>query len=90
MAGLVTRILYRLRFAAEQRPLDAVTLAFSLPLILMLVGGKRIEGTSSEDQEEQLLLALEFLASHSGSCKLAIQPRVKPKAKKGKKWHNDY
>ena len=64
----MTRILYRLRFSSEQRPLDAVTLAYVLPLILLIVGGNRVEGASDEDQEEQLLLALEFLSVHSGSC----------------------
>lgn len=68
-AELVTRILYRVRFASEQRPFDAVSLAYVLPLIFIVVGQNGIEEARGEEEGEQLLLALEFLSFHSGSCK---------------------
>jgi hypothetical protein len=68
LAGLVTRILYRLRFASEQRPFDMTSLAYILPLIFMVLSRNGIEEVEGEEEGEQLLLALEFLSFHSGSC----------------------
>lgn len=68
LAGLVTRILYRLRFASEQRPFDMTSLAYILPLIFMVLSRNGIEEVKGEEEGEQLLLALEFLSFHSGSC----------------------
>jgi hypothetical protein len=66
----VTRILYRLRFASEQRPFDEVSMAYVLPLIFTILNKNGIEEEKSEEEGEQVLLALEFLSFHSGSCKL--------------------
>jgi hypothetical protein len=68
LGGLVTRILYRLRFASEQRPFDMTSLAYILPLIFMVLSRNGIEEVKGEEEGEQLLLALEFLSFHSGSC----------------------
>lgn len=68
LAALVTRILYRLRFASEQRPFDMTSLAYILPLIFMVLSRNGIEEVKGEEEGEQLLLALEFLSFHSGSC----------------------
>lgn len=64
---LVTRILYRLRLASEQRPFDVISLAYILPLIFIVLGRNGID-EPKEDQGEQVLLALEFLSLHTGSC----------------------
>lgn len=68
VTGLVTRILYRLRFASEQRPFNMTSLAYILPLIFMVLTRNGIEEVKGEEEGEQLLLALEFLSFHSGSC----------------------
>ena len=67
-AELMTRILYRLRFVSEQRPFDTVSLAYVLPLIFVIVGRSKGDEARAEEEEEQLLLALEFLSLHCGSC----------------------
>jgi hypothetical protein len=50
---LVTRILYRLRFSAEQMPLDVVSLSYTLPLILHVLrdGGIGKVGTDDGQME---------------------------------------
>jgi len=64
---LITRVLYRLRFAGEQRPFDTVSLIYVLPLILLVLrkGGF---GTSADDRDAQLVLAIEFLSFHTDAC----------------------
>lgn len=71
---LVTRVLYRLRFSGEQRPLDAATLAYSLPLLLDVLHRGGI-GPSEDDREAQLVLALEFLTFHTDACAEEALPR---------------
>lgn len=75
LENLITRLLYRLRFAAEQRPFDTVTLIYVLPLIFDLLqkGGS---GSSDDDRDAQLVLALEFLSLHSIVCEDEIVPRA--------------
>lgn len=65
----MTRILYRVRFASEQRPLDPVTLAYVIPLLLIVLERNGIDEVKGEEEGEQVLLALECLSFHSGSCK---------------------
>lgn len=74
LENLITRLLYRLRFAAEQRPFDVVTLIYVLPLILDLLrrGGS---GAENDDRDAQLVLALEFLSLHSIVCEDEVIPR---------------
>jgi len=68
-AALVTRVLYRVRSVAEQRPLDTISLIYTLPLILKVITNGGIGQLDSEAAEEQVVLALEFLAQHTESCK---------------------
>lgn len=72
---LVTRVLYRLRFAGEQRPFDTVSLIYILPLILIILrrGGF---GESAEDRDTQLVLAIEVLSFHTSICEDEAIPRV--------------
>ncbi|KAI0471162.1 armadillo-type protein [Xylaria cf. heliscus] len=61
---LLTRVLYRLRFAGEQRPFDAVSVTYMLPLIFAVLrkGGL---GEAVDDRDTQLVLAIEFLSFHT-------------------------
>ncbi|KAF3922117.1 hypothetical protein ABW20_dc0110612 [Dactylellina cionopaga] len=68
LGSLCTRVLYRIRFLGEQRPLDAISLHYILPLILKVLEDGGIDAKSSETIEEQLVLALEILAAHTGTC----------------------
>ncbi|AEO64735.1 translational activator GCN1 [Thermothielavioides terrestris NRRL 8126] len=72
---LVTRVLYRLRFAGEQLPFDTVTLIYVLPLVLHVLG-KGGFGDNVEDQDAQLVLAIEFLAFHTDASSDEAIPRA--------------
>jgi hypothetical protein len=64
---LVTRVLYRLRFTAEQRPLDAVSLIYTLPLLFGVLRNGGV-GATPDDQDAQLVLSVEILAFHTDVC----------------------
>ncbi|KAF1848328.1 translational activator [Cucurbitaria berberidis CBS 394.84] len=68
LGDLVTRVLYRLRFLSEQRPLDAVSLAYCFPVIFLVLEKSGIGRSSAEEADEQLVLAIEVLAFHTNSC----------------------
>lgn len=72
---LVTRVLYRLRFAGEQRPFDTVSLIYILPLVLSVIrkGGF---GASVDDRDAQLVLAIEFIQFHTDVCEDVTVPRA--------------
>jgi hypothetical protein len=76
LGDLVTRILYRLRFAAEQRPFDTVSLGYMLPLIFVVVEKGSVGYPPGEDADAQLLLALEFLSFQMDSCSDPYLPRA--------------
>ena len=65
----MTRILYRLRFTAEQRPFDTVSLNYIFPLIFLILSRHGIAGEDTESADEQITLALEFSAVHAPQCK---------------------
>lgn len=71
---LVTRVLYRLRFAGEQQHFDTVSLVYVLPLILLVLrkGGF---GSTADDRDAQLVLAIEFLSFHTSVCENEAIPR---------------
>ncbi|KAJ6134355.1 eIF-2-alpha kinase activator GCN1 [Penicillium sp. IBT 18751x] len=76
LGELVTRILYRLRFASEQRPLDTPSLAYVFPLISLILTRNGINEVKGDTEGEQVLLALEFLSFHSNSFADVRLPRV--------------
>lgn len=76
LGELVTRILYRLRFASEQRPLDTTSLAYVFPLISLILSRNGIEEVKGDTEGEQVLLALEFLSFHSSSFADERLPRT--------------
>ena len=73
LGALCTRVLYRLRFSAEQRPFDTVSLTYILPLVLIVL--QRGGFGEQDDAEAQLVLALEFLAFHTDVCSDVHVPR---------------
>ena len=75
LGDMVTRVLYRLRFLGEQRPLDPVTLAYCFPLVFLVLEKGGIGRPSSEEADEQLILAIEILAFHTNSCTDKRLPR---------------
>lgn len=73
LGELVTRVLYRLRFAGEQRPFDTVSLTYIFPLVFLVL---RSGGFGEpEDAEAQVVLALEFLSFHTDACSDILLPR---------------
>lgn len=77
LGDLVTRLLYRLRFLGEQRPFDAVTLSYVLALIFLVLENGGVDRASSEDADEQIVLAVEFLSFHTEVCNEPSLPRKK-------------
>ncbi|KAF5102408.1 hypothetical protein D0Z03_000420 [Geotrichum reessii] len=76
LKDLVTRILYRIKFLSDQRPLDYVSLIYIVPLALRVIEGKGGVGTTVEDEiEEQVMLSLEILTEHAEEFKSEITPR---------------
>ncbi|XP_014558598.1 hypothetical protein COCVIDRAFT_94116 [Bipolaris victoriae FI3] len=75
LGDLVTRVMYRIRFLSEQRPLDAVSLAYCLPLIFLVLEKGGIGKSSPEEVDEQLILAIEILTFHTNSCTDPRLPR---------------
>ncbi|KAF2792098.1 translational activator [Melanomma pulvis-pyrius CBS 109.77] len=76
LGDLVTRVLYRLRFMSEQRPLDPVSLAYCFPLIFLVLEKGGIGRSSSEESDEQLMLAIEIISFHTDSCSDERLPRT--------------
>ncbi|KAF2763941.1 ARM repeat-containing protein [Teratosphaeria nubilosa] len=77
LGDLVTRLLYRLRFLGEQRPVDTVTLSYILSLIFLVLEHGGIDRASGEDADEQIVLAIEFLSFHTEACSDTRLPRQK-------------
>ncbi|KAI0110733.1 armadillo-type protein [Nemania sp. FL0031] len=61
---LLTRVLYRLRFAGEQRPFDVVSVIYILPLIFAILEKGGV-GDAADERDAQLVLAIEFLSFHT-------------------------
>ncbi|KAL6833031.1 armadillo-type protein [Trichoderma camerunense] len=64
LADLATRVLYRLRFAGEQRPFDAVSLIYIFPLLFHVLREGGV-GETLDDRDTQIVLAVEFISFHS-------------------------
>lgn len=56
----------------EQRQFDTISLIYILPLAMNVLRGKGIGRTVPDEVDEQVTLALEFLALHSDSCKSSL------------------
>ncbi|KAI5304344.1 translational activator of GCN4, partial [Ascosphaera pollenicola] len=75
IGSLVTRVLYRIRLASEQLPFDMPSLGYFLPLLFAILDRNGI-GEAKDVEGEQVLLAIEILSAHTGSCSDARLPRV--------------
>lgn len=75
LEALVTRVLYRLRFAGEQRPFDAVSFIYILPLLFEVLknGGC---SSNDDDRDAQLVIAIEIISFHTDVCSDEAVPRV--------------
>lgn len=69
LAALTTRLLYRLRLAAEQRPFDITSVAFLFTFVLLVLRNGGLGSNNSEETDEQIVLALEFLTYHTETSK---------------------
>ena len=76
LGTLVTRVLYRLRIAGEQRPFDAVSLSYILPLVQIVLRQRGVGCNEQDAAEEQVTLAIEFLGLHSNVFSNAKLPRA--------------
>ncbi|KAI1800103.1 ARM repeat-containing protein [Daldinia bambusicola] len=72
---LVTRVLYRIRFAGEQRPFDAISVIYMLSLIFVILRTGGV-GNGADERDAQLVLAIEFLAFHTHVCADETIPRA--------------
>ncbi|CAN6642317.1 eIF-2-alpha kinase activator Gcn1p [Trichomonascus vanleenenianus] len=61
---MVTSVLYRLKFISSQ-PLDSVSLACCLPLLLKVLQANGVGTNDEEGIEEQFLLVMDILTAHS-------------------------
>ncbi|KXJ92134.1 armadillo-type protein [Microdochium bolleyi] len=72
---LVTRVLYRLHFAGEQRPFDPVSVIYILPLAFAMIRKGGV-GSTSDERDAQVVLAIEILAFHTDICADENIPRA--------------
>lgn len=75
--------MYRLKFLGEQRAFDTVSVAYILPLIFLVLQNGGYAEKNSDAADEQLILALEFLAFHTEagkrshhSCQIYTNPNL--------------
>lgn len=79
LPDLVSRVLFQLRYLAEQQPFDAGTFAYAAPLVskILRTGGVGIAaGAEGSNAMEQLALALDFVSFHARQCGDTAFPRV--------------
>jgi len=75
LGDLVTRLLYRLRSASEQRPFDTVSLIYILPLVFAVLSQGGIAQSVANEADEQVTLALEILSYHTETFSSKSLPR---------------
>ncbi|KDE04239.1 hypothetical protein MVLG_05338 [Microbotryum lychnidis-dioicae p1A1 Lamole] len=76
LSALVTRVLYRIRFLAEETPFDSATFAYAAPLVNSATRAVDPKSASLESVLEQMTLALDFLAYHARACAGTAFPRL--------------
>ncbi|EFX04322.1 heat-like protein [Grosmannia clavigera kw1407] len=75
LPDLVTRVLYRLRGAGEQRPFDAVSLIYMVPLLLLILQNGGFS-EAADERDTQLVLSVEILSFHTDVCSDEAVPRA--------------
>ncbi|KXN82440.1 Translational activator gcn1 [Leucoagaricus sp. SymC.cos] len=73
--SLIIRVLYRLRFLAEQSPFDASTFSYAFPLLEQVIQKGGINAEEEEEALEQVALALDFIKFHCGEFSDSAYPR---------------
>ncbi|KAI0142174.1 armadillo-type protein [Pestalotiopsis sp. NC0098] len=75
LEDLVTRVLYKLRFASEQRPFDSISVVYILSLIFLVLreGGF---AAAADERDAQVVLAIEFITFHTGVAADEALPRA--------------
>ncbi|SCV68098.1 BQ2448_219 [Microbotryum intermedium] len=76
LSALVTRVLYRIGFLAEETPFDSATFAYAAPLVNTATRAVDPKSASLESVLEQMTLALDFLAYHARACAGTAIPRL--------------
>lgn len=88
--NLISRLLFRIKFLSDSKPLDSLSLSYILPLLKqVLENGKRVaiqnaasrqavtsEFVEEDPEEEQLLLAMEIIGSHAEAFEDEFIPRT--------------
>ncbi|ONH69770.1 Translational activator GCN1 [Cyberlindnera fabianii] len=88
VSGLISSVLFRIKFVASERPCDFISLMYMLPLLSrVLEQGKaasiknakkpvsKSEFVEEDPEEEQLMLALEIISAHAELFKNPAIPR---------------
>ncbi|KAF5354845.1 hypothetical protein D9756_005584 [Leucocoprinus leucothites] len=73
--SLIIRVLYRLRFLAEQVPFDAATFSYAFPLLEQVIQQGGIAVEEDEDALEQVALTLDLIKFHCGEFSNSAYPR---------------
>ncbi|THG98438.1 hypothetical protein EW026_g3754 [Hermanssonia centrifuga] len=73
--SLLLRVLYRLRFLAEQAPLDVATFSYMSPLLSQIFAKGGLGLTEDDDPLEQVALALDLIKFHCGEFSNMSFPR---------------
>ncbi|TFK45118.1 armadillo-type protein [Crucibulum laeve] len=73
---LIIRVLYRLRFLAEQAPFNAATFSYTFPLLCQVLLHGGVSAEEEEEALEQVSLALDFIKFHCGEFADIGFPRV--------------
>jgi len=68
LTELNLRVLYRLRFLSEQRPLDLTSFQYCLPLALEILNVAKRTDKERTETEEQITLVLEILSFQATLC----------------------
>ncbi|CAE6418409.1 unnamed protein product [Rhizoctonia solani] len=76
LAGLIVRVLYRLRSLSEQSPFDPSTYAYTSPFIDHVIRSGSISTTTPEEALEQVTLALDIIQFHCGEFSDPAYPRI--------------
>ncbi|EUC57504.1 translational activator GCN1 [Rhizoctonia solani AG-3 Rhs1AP] len=76
LAGLIVRVLYRLRSLSEQSPFDPSTYAYMSPFIDHVIRSGSIATTTPEEALEQVTLALDIIQFHCGEFSDPAYPRI--------------
>jgi hypothetical protein len=69
---LVTKLLHRIRYLADQIPFDATTFVYIIPLLLLVFRSGGIDRHSIEDRDEQIVLAVEIISLHTDICESSL------------------